>query len=112
MALSADTDVIRQVGTVDLPGLADTLRAVSAAVVANEDDWPKAFREDRTPTISMYEDAARSWSSACESFYSLLREAATRIDRAGDALVTIANNYEDADAVVAAGIIDIHAEPS
>src|SRR5688572_14596183 len=104
MALTADTDVIREVGTVDLPLLADTLRTVGQSVVDTEDHWAKAFREDRTPTISMYEQTAQRWSSACENFHNLLRSAAERIDRAADALVLIADTYENADAVAAEGI--------
>lgn len=112
MALIADTDVIREVGTIDLPLLADTLRAVGDSVVDTEDHWAKAFREDRAPTISMYEQTALRWSSACDNFDNLLRDAAVRIDRAADALVFIADNYENTDAVAAEGILSIHPEPS
>jgi hypothetical protein len=112
MAFAAETDVIREVGTVDLPNLAETLRTVSNSVVESEENWAKAFREDRTPTMSMYEETARVWGAACDSFYYLLRESATRIDRAADALVVIADNYENADAVAAAGLFEIDVEPS
>jgi hypothetical protein len=110
---TADPDRLRDVGQIDLPDLAETLRSARAALQDTEDSWASAFREDRTPMGSMYSDVADDWSSTCWSFVAVLSESADRIDRAGEALVTIADDYQAGDAGTAGvldGVFDLYDE--
>jgi hypothetical protein len=110
---TADPDRLRDVGLVDLPGLAETLRSARSALQDTKDSWASAFREDRTPMGTMYSDVADDWSSTCWSFFFVLSESANRIDRAGDALVTIADDYRAGDAGSAGrldGVFDLYDE--
>lgn len=104
---TCDPETVKYVGNTNLPGLAEALIDVGKALTGTEDHWPSAFREDRTPHESLYADTADLWSTVCEHFDEIVREAARRIDRAGDALVTIATNYCATDADMAAGVLSI-----
>jgi hypothetical protein len=110
---TCDTGKLHQVGAQDLPALADALRSVRGALADTEDHWAPAFREDRMTLESLYGDTERLWNQACNGVFAILGEAANRIDRIGDALVNIADNYCAADsaaAIRAAGVLDVVAD--
>ncbi len=112
MAFVTDPATLREVGTVDLPNLAEVLRQVAESLVSTESQWDPAFREDRTPNASMYDDSRRKWSSVCDHFYTLMYDSARRIDRFADALITVADNITTTDDITAEGFINIREEPA
>ena len=103
---TCDPEVVRYVGNTNLPGLAEALIDVGKALVGTEQYWADAFREDRTPTRACT-PTPPSCGVPCANTSTRSREAARRIDRAGDALVSIATNYCATDADMAAGVLSI-----
>jgi hypothetical protein len=97
---SHDAKKIRRVGEVHLPHLAEVAVEAFCSLDGTSGSWAAPFRDLPIPPFipPMYYQSGQEWCSAAQEFYEILVETRHRLEEAAEAVIQIADNYDDAEA--------------